>query len=162
VVRADAFDRLTEAGWNALSEHRIRTIVDLRNDDELGEDTTPRPGHLTTVRIPLDVSEDREFWSLWQSGPQFGTPLYYRPHLERFPEPSAAVVASVADAAPGGVAFHCAGGRDRSGQVSLLLLSLVGVSPEAIAADYALSDERLGARYLARRETDSARCSENF
>ena len=27
-----------------------------------------------------------DFWSAWAGGPQFGSPLYYRPHLERFPE----------------------------------------------------------------------------
>jgi len=36
------------------------------------------------------------------------------------------------------------------------VLSLVGVEPEAIAADYALSDERLRPLYLARGEEDEA------
>jgi protein-tyrosine phosphatase len=154
VVRADALDGLTAAGWAALVEHGVRTVIDLRNDDELGENAAPRPAEVTTVRIPLDVSEDREFWNVWQHGPQFGTPLYYRPHLDRFPERSAAVVAAVARAEPGGVAFHCGGGRDRAGQVTMLLLALVGVPAEVIAADYALSFERLPARYGARGEPD--------
>jgi protein-tyrosine phosphatase len=153
-VRADGLDGLTEAGWSALWAHGVRTVIDLRNDDERGEDTARRPAGVTTVHIPLDGVEDREFWNVWQNGPQFGTPLYYRPHLDRLPERSAAVVAAVADAAPGGVVVHCAGGRDRSGQVSMLLLALAGVRPEAIAADYALSDDRLVARYAARGEDD--------
>jgi hypothetical protein len=106
------------------------------------------------MRVPLDASEDREFWNVWQNGPQFGTPLYYRPHLDRFPGRSAAVVAAVARAQPGGVVFHCAGGRDRAGQVTMLLLKLVGVPAEVIAADYASSFERLPARYAARGEED--------
>lgn len=107
------------------------------------------------MQIPLDVSEDREFWSVWQSGPQFGTPLYYRPHLERFPERSAAVIAAVAHAGPGGVVVHCGGGgRDRAGQVSMRLLALAGVPAYVIAADYELSFERLPARYAARGEED--------
>lgn len=154
VVRADALDGLTAAGWAALVEHGVRTVIDLRNDDELGEDAAPRPAEVTTAHIPLDVSEDREFWNLWQNGPQLGTPLYYRPHLDRFPQRSAAVVAAVAQAEGGGVAFHCAGGRDRAGQVTMLLLALVGIPAEAIAADYALSFDRLPARYAARREED--------
>lgn len=154
VVRADALDGLTAAGWAALSAHGIRTVIDLRNDDELGADAAPRPAPVKTMRMPLDASEDREFWSAWDSGPQFGTPLYYRRHLERFPERSAAVVAAIARAEPGGVVFHCGGGRDRAGQVTMLLLALVGVAPEVIAADYALSGERLPARYAARGEED--------
>src|SRR6185312_2228342 len=57
-------------------------------------------------------------------------------------------------AAPGGVAFHCVGGRDRCGQVTMLLLALLGVSPEVIAADYLLSAERLRRLYRARGEED--------
>lgn len=154
VVRADTLQELTAAGWSALVEHGVRTVIDLRNDDEIGQDTAPRPAEVTTIRMPLDVSEDREFWDVWQSGPQFGTPEYYRPHLDRFPERSAAVVAAIARAQPGGVTFHCAGGRDRSGQVAMLILALAGVPADVVAADYALSSERLPARYAARGEED--------
>lgn len=154
VVRADALDGLSEDGWRALAAYGVRTVIDLRNDDERDTDAAPRPASVTTVHIPLDVSEDREFWTVWENGPQFGTPLYYRPHLDRFPERSAAALAAIARAAPGGVAFHCGGGRDRAGQVSILLLALAGVPADVIAADYALSYERLPARYAARREPD--------
>jgi protein-tyrosine phosphatase len=37
------------------------------------------------------------------------------------------------------VLVHCAVGRDRTGLIALLLLALVGVVAEDIAADYALS-----------------------
>jgi protein-tyrosine phosphatase len=149
VVRADALSGLRAAGWAALEAHGIRTVVDLRNDDEIGADAAPRPPSLRTVRVALDGAEDREFWALWGSGPQFGTPLYYGPHLDRFPERSAAAVAAIARAAPGGVAFHCGAGRDRSGLVAMLVLSLVGVEAATIAADYALSAQRLEARSAA-------------
>src|SRR5690606_12982050 len=43
----------------------------------------------------------------------------------------------------GGIAVHCAAGRDRTGLVVALLLSLAGVPDDLIAADYALSEERL-------------------
>jgi protein-tyrosine phosphatase len=154
VVRADTLDGLTANGWSAVWEHGVRTIIDLRNDDEIGEDAAPRPASITTIHLPLDGNDDREFWDVWDSGPQFGTPLYYGPHLERFPDRTAAVLAAIANAAPGGVAFHCGGGRDRAGQIAMVLLGLVGVAPSDIAADYILSYERLPARYAARGERD--------
>jgi protein tyrosine/serine phosphatase len=162
VVRADALDALTAAGWAALAAHGIRTVVDLRNDDERRPDAAPRPAGVTTIQLPLDASEDREFWSVWDSGPQFGTPLYYRPHLDRFPERSAAVLSAIARAEPGGVAYHCGGGRDRAGQVTMLLLALAGVAPADIAADYALSAERLRARYAAHGEEHEGALLESF
>lgn len=146
VVRADSLDGLTATGWAALTAYGVRTIIDLRNDDERTADVVPRPPTVTTHHCPLDGSDDREFWDVWDSGPQFGTPLYYRPHLERMPQRSAAVLASIAAAPPGGVAFHCGVGRDRAGLVTMLLLALVGVTPDDIVADYVLSAERLTAR----------------
>jgi protein-tyrosine phosphatase len=162
VVRADRLDRLTAAGWTALSVHGVRTVIDLRNDDELGADIAPRPSSVRTIHLPLDGSEDREFWNIWDSGPQFGTPLYYRPHLERFPDRSAAVISAIARAEPGAVAFHCGGGRDRAGQIAMLVLALVGVIPEDIAADYALSTERLRADYAALGKEDQGPRLERF
>lgn len=154
LIRADALDKLTEAGWLALWEYGVRTVVDLRNHDELHADPSPRPPGVTTIHLPLDGIEDREFWDVWQNGPQFGTPLYYEPHLTRFPQRSAAVVAAVARAPAGGVAYHCAGGRDRAGQISMVLLALAGVPADVIAADYMLSFQRLPSLYDERGEPD--------
>jgi protein-tyrosine phosphatase len=155
VVRGDAPDRLSAAGWSALEAHGVRTIVDLRNEDERGRDLIRRPAAVATVHVPLDaLEEDPAFWERWRDGPQFATPLYYRAHLERFPERSARVVAAVAAAPPGGVLIHCVGGRDRTGQIAMLMLALAGVAPQTIAADYELSAARLRARYELLGEPD--------
>jgi protein-tyrosine phosphatase len=157
IVRGDSPDRLTPGGWAALREYGIRTIVDLRDEDELGAvERRPDPA---VVHLPLDgIDEDQAFWERWGSGPQFGTPLYYRPHLDRFPERSARVIAAIANAEPGGVLFHCVGGRDRTGQIAMLLLALVGVPPEAIAEDYARSGPADAdvERFLTERGTSAA------
>jgi protein-tyrosine phosphatase len=156
IVRSDSLQNLEARGWEEVEAYGIRTVIDLRNEGEIGPDAAPRPASIETVNIPLDVTEDREFWDVWGNGPQFATPLYYQPHLERFPRRSAAVLRAIATAPPGGVAFHCQGGRDRAGQVSMLALALAGVEPGEIAADYALSDARLRSLYLARGEADEA------
>jgi hypothetical protein len=156
IVRSDALTRLEAQGWEEVEALGIRTVIDLRNESEIGPDVAPRPASIETVNIPLDVTEDREFWEVWENGPQFATPLYYRPHLERFPERSAAVIRAIAQAPPGGVVFHCQGGRDRAGQTAMLVLALCGVEPEAIGADYALSDERLPPMYAAEGRADIA------
>jgi protein-tyrosine phosphatase len=145
LIRSDALDPKSLD----LAEYGVRTVIDLRNDDER------QPG-IENLHIPLDATEDREFWSVWENGWQFGTPLYYHAHLERHPERSAAVIKAIAHAPPGGVVFHCGGGRDRAGQIAMLLLSLAGVEPAAIAEDYALSAERLRRKYAAHREEDQS------
>jgi protein-tyrosine phosphatase len=143
IVRGDALDRLSAAGWAALEAHGVRTVIDLRNDDEVGADRAPRPAALTTLRLPLDGVEDTDFWKDWHGRPEFGTPIYYRPFLDHFPERTAAVVTAIARAEPGGVAVHCGIGRDRTGLIAILLLTLAGAAPGEIAADYALSEARV-------------------
>jgi len=156
LVRADSLERLTAHGWAAVLAHGVRTVIDLRNDDELGVDLAARPAALTTVRLPLDGVEDTEFWDEWGRGPVFGTPVYYAPFLERFPERVARVVSAVAAAPPGGVVVHCGMGRDRTGLVAAVLLAVVGVEPEAIAGDYELSTPGVAVLLARLGDTDGA------
>jgi protein-tyrosine phosphatase len=69
--------------------------------------------------------------------------------LERFRDNVAAAVRAVANAPEGGVVIHCVGGKDRTGLLTAFLLHLAGVDDETIAADYALSEERLLPRHEA-------------
>jgi protein tyrosine/serine phosphatase len=149
LVRSDMLNHLTAEGWSALYAHGIRTIVDLRNDDEIAKDTNPRPAGIATVHVPLDDSADAEFWQYCWDNELDGSPLYYQLFLDRKPARCAAAVAAVARAGPGGVRIHCGAGRDRSGLVSMLLLALVGVAPDDIISDYELSTARLAPAWSA-------------
>ncbi|GAA4855202.1 tyrosine-protein phosphatase [Kitasatospora terrestris] len=140
VVRADNLDRLTAEGWAALRSYGVRTVVDLRNEEEY-RPLLPLPEGLTLVRVPLDELAGPQWWARF--GGLDGTPLAFRPYLDNCPDAVAAVVAAVAHAAPGGVVVHCGAGRDRTGLAALVLLALAGVAPEAIAADYRLSADNL-------------------
>jgi rhodanese-related sulfurtransferase len=141
LIRSEAVDRLSPDGWRALRDHGVRTIIDLREEDEL-DGVGPRDG-VETIHIPLDrIADDPEFWEDWMHGPQFGTPLYYRPFVERFPERIEQVLDAIERARPGGVVFHCVGGRDRTGLVAIAALAAAGVAPGAIADDYARAAER--------------------
>jgi protein-tyrosine phosphatase len=158
-VRADALDRLSAGGWEALRAYGIGTIVDLRNDHEIaavGDAPTYSSG-LTSVRVPLDDIADTDFWQHCRDHELDGSPLYYRPFLDRKPERCAAALTAIARAGPGGIVFHCGGGRDRTGLVSLLLLALAGVEAGQIAADYERSNVRLRAYWASRGEPDESR-----
>ena len=158
LIRSEAVDRLSEEGRRALRDYGVRTVIDLREEDECSEECEG----VETVHVPLDrIAENPEFWDDWMHGPQFGTPLYYGPFLEHFPERIEQVLDAIEQAPPGGVLFHCVGGRDRTGMVAIAALAAVGVTPEAIADDYALGAERAHTHdpvleeYLAERGTSS-------
>lgn len=154
--RSDALEELTPEAWRALEEHGVRTIIDLRNDDERQPDLSPRPSSIETITLPIDHLDDEEFWAPFRHGWQFGTPLFYEPHTRRFPKTTATVVRTIARARPGGVLYHCVGGRDRTGLITMLLLALLDVDAEEIVADYVMSRERLRALYLHREVSDAS------
>ncbi len=143
VVRSDNPDRFSEQTWAKVHDYGIRTRIDLRGDHEMLDGV--EPAGITELTIALDDLSDEEFWNKHGETGDYTscTPLYYTPFLDRFPHRIAEVCTAIAHAEPGGVLLHCAAGRDRTGLVSLVLLALADVEPEAIAADHALSTDRL-------------------
>jgi protein-tyrosine phosphatase len=168
VVRADSISQLTDAGWNAMLEYGIRTVVDLRGDHERQEDP---PAHVDVevLHVPFMEANDAEFEELVaeieaaaEAAPDIETATrdVYLIFLERFKRNVGAGIRAVARAPEGGVVVHCVGGKDRTGLLTAFLLHLAGVADEEIAADYALSEERLRPRHdewLAKAETEAER-----
>lgn len=107
------------------------------------------PTGVDRIEVPLDDIEDIEFWQHINSEQLNGSPLYYRLFLERKAGRCAAVITALAHCRPGGVLFNCGAGRDRTGLITLLLLALADVRPEAIATDYDLSTEALKPLFAA-------------
>lgn len=155
IIRSDTPSRLSAAGWSALHDYGVRTIITLRThgmtEDEL--DVTPPYDDIVTVQAPIEDVTDKEFVQRWASTDFWSTPLYYTDALQRWPERHAAVMTAIAQAGPGGILFHCVRGHDRTGIITLLLLSLAGVTPEDILADYVLSLDPEREELLAQRNT---------
>jgi len=155
VVRSDTPARLTAAGWSALYDYGIRTIVSLRTygmvEDELN--FTPPYPDLVTVQVEIEDVTEKEFVQQWASTEFWSTPLYYKDAIRRWPERHAAAISAIAQARPGGVLFHCVRGHDRTGIIALLLLTLAGVATEEIIVDYELSHDPERDEILAREQT---------
>ncbi|GLW89548.1 tyrosine-protein phosphatase [Actinokineospora globicatena] len=148
VVRMEAPNGLTAAGWAAAWDYGVRTVVDLRNSDEYGTDGAERPAGITTVRAPLDPV-GTPFYEHWHKIDYLASPLYYAPLLAEHPEVVIGAVRAVANAAPGGVVFHCAAGKDRTGLLALVLLTLAAATPDEIITDYHLTFTRRRHLYTA-------------
>lgn len=154
VVRADSIRQLTDDGWGAAVDYGVRTVVDLRMDVELEADP-PADLPVDVVHVPFFQDRDEEAFAeveaAAEAAPDYAaaTREVYLVFLEQFRENVAAAVAAVARAPQGAVVVHCVGGKDRTGLVTALLLHLAGVDDEQIAADYALSEQRLQPRHEA-------------
>lgn len=142
VVRAASLHRLLPAGIGTLADGGIRTVIDLRSQFERERDVTPDLARfgMTTVFAPvfeMDASP------VGQTPGDFpGYAEVYRRMLERGRAAYRCLVETVADA-EGGVLFHCAAGKDRTGVGAALLLQVAGVRDEDIVDDYRVSAERL-------------------
>lgn len=165
IVRADNLHQLSAAGWHALAGHGVRAVLDLRSDHELLDDP-PADVRVSVLHVPLMEASEAE-WEEIESELQAASAAApdeasakrdeYLILLDRLRANVAAAMRAVADAPEGGVVIHCAGGKDRTGIVAALMLDVAGVDKEAIAADYALSEERLRPRlerWLAAAETE--------
>jgi protein-tyrosine phosphatase len=135
--RSECLHRVTPNGWKRLRELGVRTVVDLRQPSERDKQSYDCPAWVTVVSVDHDgLDEHPDFWAdYWDNG-LVATALYYLPHLQQLPERSADVLIAIANAPDGGVLFHCAGGRDRTGIVALLLLAIAGAESDAIVEDY--------------------------
>jgi hypothetical protein len=143
----EAPTRLSEAGWAAAWAYGVRTIVDLRHAEERRPDSAPRPAGLAMVGVPLDPAAGTPFYERWVKIDKLASPLYFPAMLTEHPEVVVAAVRAIANAAPGCVVFHCAGGKDRTGLLALVLLTLAGAETEEIIADYLLTYDRMKERY---------------
>lgn len=165
IVRADSVRQLSTAGWSALVEYGIRTVVDLRFRRELEADPQPATD-LDVIHISLFGDPVEERWAELDAlgaaaahGAE-ATRLVYLELLDEHRANMAAAVSAVGAAAPGGVVVHCQAGKDRTGLVTALLLRLAGVSGADVAADYALSERNLAPlneRWIAEADDEAER-----
>jgi len=168
IVRADSVRQLSDEGWRSLVDYGVKTIVDLRANEELEADP-PAELPVEVLHVPF-METDRSDWEVVEgeleaavkAAPDVASATrdVYLIFLERFAGNVAAAVRAVANAPEGGVVIHCAGGKDRTGLLTALLLHLAGVDTEEIANDYALSEKRLRSRHeqwLAEAESEEER-----
>ena len=160
VLRSENLQELTPGDISRLvDELGLTTVVDLRSTNEVTiEGPAPldalsgvRHAHHPVLREFLDVSDTLKAALLTESieadrerypdDPMCG---HYLGYLENRPEEVVGALRTIATA-PGAVIVHCAAGKDRTGVVVALALTVAGVEPEAIVDDYMATDDRLEA-----------------
>jgi protein-tyrosine phosphatase len=137
IVRSASLHRLSDEGVEMVVEHGIRTVVDFRSKVERERDVTPDlTAHgIQVINAPV-FEQDASPVALEHDFPGFAT--VYERMLEMGRPAYRSLFETLAEA-PGGVLFHCAAGKDRTGVAAALALELAGVRDESILEDYSVS-----------------------
>lgn len=154
LYRADAVHRLPDTELDVLAERGVRTIVDLRTASELehghlhDDDRGLHHVHLDvlgTTWKPDELPDDADAAQVL--GDLYIAMLTIGPGALR----DALVLLADPDRLP--AVFHCAAGKDRTGVLAAMILSLLGVDDEVIVADYAISGANMD-RLIERLQRD--------
>lgn len=154
LVRSDNLQDLTPADMQHLIDVvGVRTVLDLRTDAERDiEGPGPLQGrpevahhHFDLIPHGFDGRAALQRAIPLEDAPEHAMDHFYFDYVRDSPDKVATALRLIADPKSAAVIVHCAAGKDRTGVIVALALSLVGVKRPAVVADYALTDQRIGA-----------------
>ena len=146
---------LSAAGLEAMRGHGVRTVIDLRGDDEVADVPSPFRAGTTYRRVPFMSAR---IMALHRSAHE-GTLSDELRRIAVHGGGLADAVSAIAAAEPG-IVLHCAAGRDRTGIVIALVLAAIGVPDAEIVADYVASDDELVEEYERFKAANPDRAAE--
>lgn len=148
-LRADSLHTLTDADKEALAAYGVVCVLDMRDDSEAASASFSLPASIEYRRTPMfRDAQTPDFSAL----PPSMRELYIGGMLEGSRERVAAILRAAGEYADGCVLFNCTAGKDRTGIIAMLLLSLAGVPERAILRDYGASEKNLEPVFRAQRE----------
>lgn len=136
--RAGRQDRMTLGDLQRASELAIRTQVDLRRPDEVRTCGRGPFERLGSRYIGLSVLPDGSYEQLNRETGTLGE--RYLAYFQYSPEPWRQVFEVLSDGGCYPVLLHCTAGKDRTGVITALLLSILGVDRGVVEADFALTN----------------------
>ena len=145
MFRSDALHHLVPSDVDQLTELGMRTIIDLRSAVEL--DRTGRgpleETDMQWLHAPLSHGDAAAGRVLPPALAEGDLGRHYVESLAERTDTLAEVIGHLALSENLPAVFHCTAGKDRTGMVAALVLSLVGVPDDVIVHDYTLTDDRM-------------------
>jgi protein-tyrosine phosphatase len=154
VYRSGEITRLSERDILRLNELNIKTVIDLRTEQEAALSPAVYSG-VQVVHIPVPVNMDNIKKRIMEGRVRKGDgSLFMQDMYLRFIEPDNARAFAQAlqiflDENNYPILFHCSLGKDRTGFLASLLLSALDVPEETIIGDYVATNDFIDLRRYA-------------
>lgn len=132
-LRSDKPAHPSQADFQFLLSHGITTVIDLREESAVNRLENPFANHPGFVWHHCPIQEG--------SGIPESVEAVPGSYLQIAESPGAAEAFRVMASAPGGVLFHCSAGKDRTGTLAAILLTLAQVPEETVVSDYLITGE---------------------
>lgn len=142
LYRSDSLAALTASDWEMLKERNIRTIIDLRSENEAKASPIPLQEGMEYRHFNLMKELDRQVHGAERSKETIlkSMQLDYVETVFGNMECCVDILLGISEGlARGAVVFLCSAGKDRTGITAAMLLYLAGVERQDIVADYMIS-----------------------
>ena len=162
IFRASEPSKTTDEGIAKLQEINISIVYDLRSAEEIERDGRKIKEWPGATRIHASTFPDEAHnaeslaarFKSYNANPNGFVFAYQEDILhsaasvDNKAQPFKQILEHLASAAPSPILLHDAAGKDRTGVICALTLSLCGVEDEVIAHEYSLTDLGLRSRHL--------------
>ena len=132
-LRSDKPAHPSQADFQFLLSHGITTVIDLREESAVNRLENPFANHPGFFWHHCPIQEG--------SGIPESVEAVPGSYLQIAESPGAAEAFRVMASAPDGVLFHCSAGKDRTGTLAAILLTLAQVPEETVVSDYLITGE---------------------
>lgn len=150
VYRAAEPSKLTDEGIAALQGLNVTNVYDLRSAVEIERHAAAVRKWPGSQRLLVPVFQDEDFspeamalrFNNYTSDSMQGFVEAYKSILEAGAGPFATIMTHLASSSepPAPILIHCTAGKDRTGVICALILSVCGVDDETIAKEYSLTE----------------------
>ena len=155
LFRSGVLSNLTDNDYKYLDNLGIKTIVDLRDNNERATEVTQwKAGEVETISTDYGQVLDMKKFARALMDPELNEEKAIMLFAQMYPslaetqkENYTAMFDRLA-AKDDGILFHCSAGKDRTGVAGVLILTALGVDKEVAIQDYLLSEQYLDPKEL--------------
>ena len=135
LMRSDALGELSKEDLLLLKEHNVKTVIDIRGLNEVEAKPDQEVDGITNLSIPLSMTRppkpkiigEMEFLDMLDAYGQLV-------EIER--KQSYQKIFELLLNGDGGILYHCSEGKDRTGTLTAVILTTLGIDKDIIYQDY--------------------------